>query len=513
MTAAVAVPELDDSELELSEEDLRWLQEIGNLEGKVYGSTEPRIFTPPLRDLDQPDATLGHGVIAFATEILGVVLWPWQRWWLIHALELRPDGQLRFSTVVTLVARQNGKTFLITVLALYFLYIRGVRLVLGSAQKVDTAKESWNLAYDLAEENEELAAEFVHNYRGKDGKWEGAGASEIRLTKLPGQRGLRRYKVTASTEKAGRGLSVDLLILDEIRHLVNSKAWAALSKTTAARAGALTVAISNAGEQNSIILRRLRVTAMSGRSPDLAIFEWSAPDGCALNDMAGWIAANPGLGYGRSLRKLALDMIVDDAATFRTEVLCQWVLAMDLLVDPVAWGGCKDDAMTLDDQKGRIALCLDVAPDGAHATLVAAALTDDGRVKLEVIKSWKLERMGHLVEELDDWIDKIGPRRFGWFPNGPAAAYGSQLRKVRRAREITQVTEACQELVTLIKGQRAIHAGDPLLTAHITGVRKLPMGDGYRFVRRGVGHCDAAYAAAGAAKLAQSMRGAGMKVV
>jgi hypothetical protein len=47
--------------------------------------------------------------VDFAEEILGFELIPWQRWLLIHAMELRGDGRFRFRTILILVARQNGK--------------------------------------------------------------------------------------------------------------------------------------------------------------------------------------------------------------------------------------------------------------------------------------------------------------------------------------------------------------------------------------------------------------------
>jgi hypothetical protein len=43
-----------------------------------------------------------------------------------------------------------------------------------------------------------------------------------------------------------------------------------------------------------------------------------------------------------------------------------------------------------------------------------------------------------------------------------------------------------------------VHGGDALLNGHLGGAKKYHSGDGWRFVRRGTGHVDAAYAAAGA---------------
>ena len=86
----------------------------------VKGKTAPRIYTPPLRELT-PDTSLGFEMCDFA-EALGFHLVPWQRWLLIHAFEilgeLDGDWVLRFRTVLVLIARQNGKTLVTTVITL-----------------------------------------------------------------------------------------------------------------------------------------------------------------------------------------------------------------------------------------------------------------------------------------------------------------------------------------------------------------------------------------------------------
>ena len=115
----------------------------------LVGVTEPRIFTPPLRELTE-ETSLGFAAIRFAENVLKVHLLPWQRWLLIHMLELREDGSFRFRNVVVLVARQNGKTHLSKVLSLFFLFVLRVGLVLGIAQDLDIAEDTWRDACDLA---------------------------------------------------------------------------------------------------------------------------------------------------------------------------------------------------------------------------------------------------------------------------------------------------------------------------------------------------------------------------
>ena len=73
---------------------------IGEINDDAHGITTPRIFTPPLRELT-PETSNGYAVIEFAEKFLHVHLFPWQKWLLIHGLELLPDGSYRFRRVVT----------------------------------------------------------------------------------------------------------------------------------------------------------------------------------------------------------------------------------------------------------------------------------------------------------------------------------------------------------------------------------------------------------------------------
>lgn len=318
------------------------------------GSEEPRVFTPPLRRLT-PKTSLGFSAIQFATEVLGVELFPWQRWLLIHALELHPDGGLRFRTILVLVARQNGKSTLSQVLALWFMCVYGFDLVLGAAQDLDTAEEIWQGTVDLVTEVDE------------DDKPVRPELFELHehTVQVNGKKSLNlktgaRYKAKAATRRAGRGLSGDLVMLDELREHQNWDAWGAITKTTMARAEAQIWGLSNAGDGQSVVLdylRRLAHAALGdpdGLNPDgepvptagpdeqdvdvdelvedsdldddsLAIFEWSATPGCDIWDRDEWARANPSLGHGITERTIAAAARTDPEAIFRTEVLCQWV--------------------------------------------------------------------------------------------------------------------------------------------------------------------------------------------
>lgn len=449
----------------------------------LRGRTEPRLFTEPLRPLTR-ETTRGYEANEFA-ELIGEPNLPWQQWLNIHGLELNPDGTYRFRVVLVLVARQNGKTSVKRKTSLWRLYLDGARLVLGVAQDVSLAREVWNEAVEVIKACPDLAAELdvVRRVNGDE---------HFRLTSGA------RYKIAASNRSAGRGLSIDELNIDELREQRSWDAWSALSKTTSARAHSQIWAMSNAGDDQSVVLNQLREAALSGRDPSIGIFEWSAPDGCELDDWDAIAQANPALGYTLSEQAIRTSLGTDPPNVFRTEVLCQKVDALDSAVDLGGWRAGKDVTGTLDGLRERVVACVDVAPDGQHVTLTAAADLPDGRVRVEGVKAWSSTEEAR--DDLPGLLEAVAPRVVAWFPAGPAAALAPVFRNREDVLDLTgqKVLEACQGLADLVAARRVLHPGDPLLDAHITAASKLKSGDGWRFTRNGAGHVDGAYAVAGA---------------
>lgn len=369
---------------------------------KRYGSELPRIFTPPLRKLTEA-TTRGFEVIEFAM-ILGVVLLPWQKWLLIHALELNEDGSFRFRTVLLLVARQNGKSLVMQVLTLWRMCVDASTLILGTAQNLDVSEEQWAQAVELLQDSE-----FGPLIKRVD---VGSGRKMLQLVTR------ERYKVAAATRKGGRGKSAELVLMDELREHTNWEAWAAVTFTTMAKANAQIWAASNAGDPASIVLRYLRNQAHAALgNPDniqdlgevnvpeewldddeydeeefsdaLGIFEWSATPECSVWDRNGWAQANPSMGYPGLITERAIAAAARTPdRVFRTEVLCQWM-------DTVLAGIFPDGAWQLArDPKSRRAkgsgymFCIDVAPGKTGwASIGVAGTREDGLVHVEVVES------------------------------------------------------------------------------------------------------------------------------
>ena len=364
------------------------------------GVEEPRIFTPPLRELT-PDTTLGFMVVRFAEEVLGMELFPWQKWLFVHALEIEgeldSDWHFRFRTVLVLVARQQGKTTMSTVLALFFLYILRVGLIIGTAQDLEQAEDTWQSVVEMAESNKDLAAEIEHIWRTN-------GAKRIQLTNG------REYRVKASTRKAGRGKSGDLVLLDELREHQDFKAWSALTKTTIARDKAIVWCMSNAGDASSVVLRHLRINAHAALGdpdgivkdaggmedlPDeddsdfaedgaLGIFEWSAPKDADVHDRDAWAMANPSLGYCVTERALAAACATDPPDEFRTECLCQWVTTS---VNPPfphgSWEAATDEQSAIAPD-AEVFFGVDISADRRRSAIAVCGMRSDRSYHVEI---------------------------------------------------------------------------------------------------------------------------------
>lgn len=481
--------------------------------GAVLGSTLPRLWTPSLRELT-PLTSYGYDVVDFARDVLGTPLDPWQAWLVVHLGELLPDGRPRFRTVLAFVARQQGKTYLLRVLTTFWMFLERRALTLSTSTTRDYALESWRAVVKIAQENRLLAAEIgqIRLTTGTETITTTSGAS---------------YKIAAANRRGGRSLSIDRLIVDELREHQSWDAWNATTNAQNAIFEAQTVAISNMGDDNSIVLDTLRGAALSFLETGegdyrLGIFEWSAPDGsdpCSLEALA---CANPQLGrrtdadalLGPGMRAKAAGG--EELAGYMTEVMCMRVRQLNAAIEPSSWSACATDTpIDLADYRDRVALCVDVSLDGSHASLIAAALID-GKVHAEVIEAWHGFGCTKILrEELPDIVRKIKPRSIGWFPAGPAASVAADLTARRRTtwpprgvivEEIRGDTVAvAMGLAEQVAAGQLVHPGDPMLDAHVLAASKLHRGDGWVFGRRGTGPIDGTYALAGAVHLARTL--------
>lgn len=355
----------------------------------MMGYTEPRIWTPPLRKLTEK-TTLGFMAIEYAETVLRKTLYPWQKWALIHMLEivgdLKSEWRFRFRTILIMVSRQNGKTVLSEVIASFFLNVLGVDSIFGTSLSLDKAEEVWEAVIYDQENIPELSSSIDRVTRTN-------GNKRLILT------GLRTYKVGAPTRRAGRGDSNDLVMLDEIREQRDWETWAAAVASTNAKPKGLVVCFSNAGDPDSVVLRQIRseaIAAIDGTKADdlggdvdastLGLFEWSAEEGAETNDMEALAQANPALGYGLlTERALMSNRQTFPEAKFRSECMCQQVAT--ILPQPFpdgAWDAGVDENSFIAPESD-LYYGIDMSQDRRWTSISVCGLRPDGDWHIEVV--------------------------------------------------------------------------------------------------------------------------------
>lgn len=434
------------------------------------------MWSRPLRELT-PETSHGFHVIEFAREWLGIEFRPWQKWLLIHALELLENGRYRFRKVIVIVGRQNGKTKLIEVLALWWLFVDSDSfpehipadefLVLGTAQDRDTAKKVWRRV--LRRCNPEVS------------RWPGRFTPAERAAIVPalqsaaappsttnGSEAVKlkngaQYQIAALSSGGARGDSVSRAILDELREQRGWEGWASLSKTLNGTWNSQLWAISSAGDERSVVLKDLRDSALAAlkewdeyveagiqtveeyanvHDVSIGLFEWSAPEGGSLHDPSGYLQANPSIGYGYEVDALLSDLESGEPEhVTRTEVLCEWVTAaIEPKLDADTWASLADPPRV--DHEGAVVyagseisttspmvLGIDTSIDRKTTWIGIAGYREDGLQHLEVVDriSRMTEVAGRAKLIADEWgIDFVALQARGC----PAAEFKEPLEKL-----------------------------------------------------------------------------------
>lgn len=480
------------------------------------GHTKARVYTPPLpENCDttredacscgcglNPDTSWGFDCIDFLEKIMRWSLIPYQKWLYIHALERYPGSEdFRFRTIIILIARQNGKTQWLKGLGLWKLFVDGAHEVLITAQNLDLAEKC--LAEAVADvRNCRLTDAEYRKYSTTNGK------HRLVLWPLKGSKQPRHWGTTPSTSNGGRSLSVDLAMLDELRQHHTWDAWDAITPTTKARPRSLNVGASNAGSAKSIVLRSFRdrasakIQAGDTTNTQIALFEWSVPEGVDYREPEYWPQANPAIGYlpSQTIRDLlgVMEELEDNIAGFKTEYLCMWVDSLAPGVIPAASWRDTTDKESARKPGAPVYASLDVNYELTQAYVGICTERDDGKRHNEVIAA----------ERGTDWIEAWfrDPKRLVEDPAGPmepmepdgkryrcrfdavviqakgapASQFIEQLRKAGvPIMELggTELTKAYADYYRKITGGRIMHRPSPTLDAAAQSAQAKNLGD------------------------------------
>jgi hypothetical protein len=438
-------------------------------ESTIRGVPEPSIHTK-LNDLP----SYGEEMIKFC-ESIGYTLMPWQQWLAHHSLKYKADGRWAHPVVTLLCARQQGKSTFMALQILFRIYVLKEKLQVHTAHKLTTSAELFYKIYAIIEENPRLAAEFTK-------KLESKGFQELQFTEG------RRYIVRANNS-AGRGIAApETIHLDEAREYKDEDVWSALRYTQMASANPQIWVYSNAGDQHSIVLNKLRERAMAaifGGNDDIGWFEWSAPQGIKFDNSATfWLGvsqANPSLGitiHPDNIRAV----LSDPEDIVRTEVLCQWVDTINPVINPSQWESCKVEGLRLNPEADTW-LAIDLSPSRKEAALVASQRLEGDKFQVILLQTW------HNPANLDDkamandvaeWVRKY-PVQLVAYSARTASAVAARLAPAGiRVEPIDGLdyAQSCDELLGSISSQRLAHSGQEELTKQCLSAVRLPFGDG-----------------------------------
>ena len=449
-----------------------------NQDGSTIGGVAtPRIHSP-LNDLPSK----GQEMIDFAAEI-GLPLMEWQKFVAIHGHKVKEDGRWHSQLNNLCLARQNGKSTFMMLRILTGMYVWNENLQLTSAHRLTTSLETFRQMVTIIEGNDKLASEI------KKIRWQ-HGAEEMDL------KGGRRFVVKAANN-ASRGISAPATIhLDELREYKDEDAWSSMRYTMMSSKNPQVWTYSNAGDQHSVILNKLRergLAAAANPSDTIGWFEWSAePDAPILlpSGEINWEAfaqANPSL--GATIHPDNLRAVLNDPPDIvRTEVLCQWVDTINAAIDANKWALCQIDAIPLDPEQPTW-LGLDLSPDRKFGALVAAQRLSGERFYVQLLHTWSNDYSLNdlaVANDIAPYVRKYNTQTVA-FSKRTSMAVASRLSSA--GIQTTDMdgaiyAESCDRWLGAINSHRLQHSGQEELTQQTLSAAKLPYGDGSWIIGR-----------------------------
>jgi hypothetical protein len=388
------------------------------------------------------------------------------------------DDKWFFKEVGVIISRQNGKSTFMQLMILWRMFALGQKLQVHTAHKLTTSSEIFWKIDDTIQSHAKLVDDFGKKYESK-------GSQEIKL-KSGG-----RYLVRANNS-ASRGIAApDTIYMDEVREFHDDEVWSSLRYTQMATPNPQTLIFSNAGDQHSIVLNRLRergLAAAAGADDRIGWFEWSAEPGCDIRDKNAWMQANPSAGYTISLDNLEAAMS-DEESIVRTELLCQWVSVVNPAINPSNWNaGAKKDLKL--DREALTWMAIDLSPNRQEGSLVAAQQEGDN-INVVLLQTWtnpiNLDAK-QIANDVADWVRKYQTETVAYSrqTSGAVAALLSPAGISTTPIDGSVYGQACDEMLSAITSQRLFHPEQDEFTRQVLSAVKLPFKDGGWYLGRKV---------------------------
>lgn len=406
------------------------------------------------------DETAGRDCIELS-RAYGLDLDDWQAD-VIRAALRESNGTWSASQIGLVVSRQNGKGRILLAVELFGLFVLGEN-ILHTAHAVKTSSDAFRRLWSVIQDHGDLAARVRRHSQM-------IGAEYVELDTGA------RIAFTTRSASAGRGLSVDRLIVDEAEDLPAPEVGA-LAPTVFSRPRAQSLYFGTAPgvTHDALAFATMRSSAHDGLNPRLAWWEWCAEWGHDIDDQDMWVRVNPAVAAGR----VPLQAIIDDrailpAGQFQAERLSMWApvaARQPAIISEAAWEGLIGAGV----DEAPAAFGVDMS-HGRDISVIGCWTRDDGTVHLEELFA------GSDTSAAVDYIAEIATRRTPIVIDdlSPAAQMVPEL-KARRIK-VTRSTgrdmaKGCGLFESRLKAGTLTHSGQDSLTEAVLGAQKRPVGD------------------------------------
>lgn len=349
----------------------------------------------------------------------------------------REDGSRRYRQAYIEVPKKNGKSTLMSALALYMLIGDG-----------ESGAEVYTAAGDRKQ------ASIIYNESAEMVRSSPMLSSRIMLT--PSQKHMYFPEMTSTLDALSadaytkEGLNAHAVFFDELHTQPNRVLWDTLRFAGAARTQPLLIAITTAGWDRESICYEQHKRArqiLEGGSQDITLLAvmHSAPDDAKWDDPEVWRKSNPSYGVTvseDSFQQGALEAKESPAAenAFRRYRLNQWTEQDERWISMEKWNACEFpfDKSTLAGRDCIIGLDLSATTD---ITAVAPVFCVDG--KYIPVPTFFLPGESAIKRERKDQVPYSQWIREGFIEktSGDVVDYGAVREKIRQLATIYKVRE------------------------------------------------------------------------
>ena len=418
------------------------------------------------------DESTGQGAVDLA-RAYGVLLDEWQAD-IVRGILRESAGTWSCSQAGLVVGRQNGKGQILLAIELYGLLVLREN-VLHTAHAVKTSSDAFRRLWSVLQAHGDLAAKVRRHSQM-------IGAEYVEFDEGG------RIAFTTRSASAGRGLSVDRLVVDEAEDLPAPEVGA-LAPTVFARPHAQSLYFGTAPGpmHDSEAFATMRRSAHEGLNPRLAWWEWCAEYGTDVDNQETWLRVNPAVATGR----VPVQAILDDRAVlppdaFRAERLSMWIPvgAAASVFDAEVWESLTDPDS---DITSHLSIGVDAPPSRESATVCIAGRRRDGRLHVE----WYETRDG--ITWLPAWIGarlSSDVRAVVLDERNPLAELDWTAALVRPTPVGSrEVSVAAGTLLDAVVDRNLRHRGQVELSRGVLGAKQRPMlgGQGFGWDRKGAG--------------------------